>query len=220
MNKHPLDAVVIADNGLVSLSASNPLRLQLDGHTATVQVVRNFLAHAGNIVPPVEGDGFSSWDSAPKLNGIYLYNALSKAGFSIDLINDFQRERNRFADLAIQSPKAVIISTTFVVSRDTLLALVREVKKYCPETIIIVGGPFVAFSWRVWQRKGDYSYDQDELIKDFLFFDATGDETDLYIISDAGEDLLIKALHSLRENSAIDDLPNTARPVNGNYHFS
>ena len=220
MNKHSLDAVVIADNGQVSLSASNPLRLQLDGHTATIQVVRNFLGHAGNIVPPVEGDGFNSWDSAPKLNGIYLYNALSNAGFSVDLINDFQRERNRFAVLALQSPKAVIISTTFVVSRDTLLSLVREVKRYCPETVVVVGGPFVAFSWRVWQRKGDYPYDKDELKKDFLFFNATGDETDLYIISDTGEDLLIKALHHLRRNRFIDDLPNTARLVNGSYHFS
>ena len=101
----PLDAILIADIGAESLSASNPLRLRLDGHTATVQVVQNALEHAGRVVPPIEGDRGPSWESAPKLNGIYLYNVLAKAGFNAALIDVYQLERARFVELASQSPR-------------------------------------------------------------------------------------------------------------------
>lgn len=216
----PLDAILIADIGAESLSASNPLRLRLDGHTATVQVVQNALEHAGRVVPPIEGDRGPSWESAPKLNGIYLYNVLAKAGFNTALIDVYQLERARFVELASQSPRAIILSTTFTVDRLALLSLVREVKRLCPQSLVIVGGPFVMYSWRVLQRGGLSPYDQDEFAEDILFFDADGDETDLYIVSDVGEELLLEVLRRLRTGASLEDLPNTARPVDGAYQFT
>ena len=73
-----LDAVIISDSGSDSMSSTNPLRLNLDGRTADIQVVQNYLIHGGRVHPPIEGDDQMSWASAPKLNGIYLFNYLTQ----------------------------------------------------------------------------------------------------------------------------------------------
>ncbi len=220
MSMRTLDAILIADIGVETLSASNQLRLCLDDQVATVQVIRNALAHSGHVVPPIEGENGPSWEGAPRLNGIYLYNVLAKAGFETALIDTYQREQERFASLAKASPRAVVISTTFTVDRLALLKLVREIKQLCPHAVVIVGGPFVIYSWRVMQRSGAAPYNQSEFAEDILFFDAQGDETDLYVVSDVGEQSLIEALRRLRIGIPLDDLPNTARPVDGTYHFT
>jgi hypothetical protein len=59
--KLTLDAIIIADFGQDSLSGSNPLKLELDGRTADIQVVLNYLEHQGEVVLPIEGDGIMSW---------------------------------------------------------------------------------------------------------------------------------------------------------------
>lgn len=215
-----IDAVVVADDSRGSLSASNPLRLQLDGHTATLQVVLNALASDGKVNLPVAGDQGPSWDLAPKLNGIYLQNFLTKSGFKAALVNDYNQELQEFSSLAAQKPLAVVISTTFIISRRALASLVLDIKKKCPGVAVIVGGPFVVFSWRVWQRRHETDFALKEFCDDLLFFDGDGDSTDLYIVSDVGEELLKRALERLRRGMSIADLPNTARPMGGSYHFN
>jgi hypothetical protein len=66
-----LDAIIIADSGIDSLSGTNPLKLKIDGKIADIQTVLNFVKNNGQIVHPIEGDRVMSWASAPKLNGIY-----------------------------------------------------------------------------------------------------------------------------------------------------
>ena len=78
-----LDAIIISDSGVDTVSATNPLRLALDGRTADIQVVLNYLKHQGRIITPIEGDGVMSWASTPKLNGIYLFNYLTKQNFNV-----------------------------------------------------------------------------------------------------------------------------------------
>lgn len=215
-----IDAILIADDSNESLSASNPLRLQLSGHTATLQVVLNSLKNGGESNASIAGDQGPSWDLSPKLNGIYLQSFLAKAGFETLLINDYHQERDQFLSFVALQPLAVVISTTFIVSRKALVSLVKDIKKNCPSAAIIVGGPFVAFSWRIFQRQREANFALQDLRRDFLFFDGDEDCVDLYIISDVGEKLLEQVLEKLRLGLPFTDLPNTAYPVAGNYRFN
>ena len=106
-----LDAILIADSGEDSLSGTNPLRLSLDGRTAYIQVILNYLEHQGQIVSPIGGDGKMSWSSAPKLNGIFLLSYLTKRNFDVELVNSYYDERDHFSSLLQQTPRVAIIST-------------------------------------------------------------------------------------------------------------
>ncbi len=216
------DVILIADSGVDSLSASNPLRLVLDGYPANIQVVRNFVEHGGKVVPPIAGDKECSWESAPKLNGIYLYNYLTKRGVKTALINNFQREQQRFKRLARGNPKVVAISTTYLIHRKSIFQLVAEVRQSCPDAIIVIGGPFVELSWRIFARSGnDPHYSTEEIRQQFLFFSAQDDPADLYVISPLGEDTLYEVIQSVMvDDGAWRNQPNTAQIVKGEYQFS
>ena len=216
------EVILIADNGADSLSGSNPLRLDLDGYPANIQVVSNFVEHGGKIVPPIIGDNVSSWESAPKLNGIFLYNYLVKQGIKTALINNFQREREKFKRLAETKPKVIAISTTFMIYRQSVVQLAAEVKALCPDAKVIVGGPFVNFSWRIKQRaEEDPLYAREEIKNQFLFFDSDKDPVDLYIVSALGENLLCDAVRSIiAGDNTWRSLPNTGHIKDDKYVFT
>jgi len=147
-----LDAIIISDYGQASLSSSSPLRLNLDGRSADIQVVQNYLEHQGHVVPPVEGDGLMSWASAPKLNGIFLFSYLTKNNFEVEIIDNYANERDAFIELLKENPKAVIISTTFIYRKKDLYRLVEDIRSLAPEIYIIAGGQFVYISSLILKR--------------------------------------------------------------------
>ena len=84
-----LDAIIIADIGSETFSATNPLKLTIDGRIADIQTVQNFISNNGQLVLPIEGAGRMNWAATPKLNGIYLQNYLSRWGFNVELIHNY-----------------------------------------------------------------------------------------------------------------------------------
>ena len=68
-----LDGIVISDYGRDSLSATNSLRLKLGDKVGYIQVVLNYLKNGKLIETEIEKESRPSWESAPKLNGIFLY---------------------------------------------------------------------------------------------------------------------------------------------------
>jgi anaerobic magnesium-protoporphyrin IX monomethyl ester cyclase len=216
-----LDAIIIADSGEDSLSGTNPLRLSLDGRTAFIQVIANYLKNQGQVVPPIEGDGRMSWASAPKLNGIYLLSYLTKHGFDVELVDRYYDEGGRFSHLLQQSPRAVIISTTFIHSKQALRKLVDDIRSLAPDVCIITGGPFIYLSYLMLQRSREQNYETEPAKDDFLFLDVKSEPlVDLYIISLRGENILCEALKRIRHNQSLETLPNSARLTDGSYYFS
>ena len=216
-----LDAVIISDSGSDSLSSTNPLRLTLDGRIADIQVVQNYLNHGGRVQSPVEGDDQMSWESAPKLNGIYLFNYLTKNHYQVALINTFNSEKDRFKQLLDRHPRVVIISTTFIPGKQKLIKLVADIRELAPDVFIIAGGPLVYTSYLMLKRSREPDYDTRSAINEFLFL-ATDNEpaVDLYIISLRGEQLLSDILERFQEHRGIDDIPNCARLIDAEYHFA
>ena len=112
--KSDLDAIIISDSGLDTLSGTNPLKLHLDGRVGDIQVIHNYIQHNGHVTLPVKGDNELSWSSAPKLNGIYLTSFLTAQGFNFEMIQNYTNEKERFTHLLSQNPRSVILSTSFI----------------------------------------------------------------------------------------------------------
>jgi len=216
-----LDAIIISDFGSDTFSASSPLRLQIDGRTALIQNVVNFLQHDGKIVDPVQGEGVSNWHCAVKLNGIVLYDVLTKSGLTVDIIDSYYKEREQFIALLRQRPKAVVISTTFITSKVELSKLVRDIREISPEVTIICGGPYVYASYLLLQKMEVPGYDTENPKDLYLFLNETRSlDVDLFIVDRTGESILTSALERLKNGRSLNDLPNTARWDGAKYLFS
>ena len=215
-----LDAIIIADSGEDSLSGTNPLRLSLDGKTAFIQVIQNYLENEGQIIPPIKGDGVMSWSSAPKLNGIYLLSYLTKHDFDVELVDRFYDEKEHFSRHLQQTPRVAIVSTTFIHNKQALRKVIDDIRSIAPEIFIVVGGPFVYLSYIMFLRSHEKNYETEPAKNDFLFLDVNNEPlADLYIISLRGEKILCDALRRIRGNQPLDTLPNSARLVGKSYSF-
>ena len=217
----PHDAIIISDSGTKSMSGTNPLKLHIDNRVADVQVVLNYLEHQGKIVPPIKGNSVASWASSQKLNGISLFNFLTQHNFDVALINGYYAERDAFRRLLKDTPRAVIISTTYLPNKSTLKKLVDDIRDLAPDIFIIVGGPFIYLSHLLSQRRNEANYDTESAKNDFLFLDVDNEpKVDLYIISLQGETILCEVLNRIKKGESVLNLPNTAFLAGNSYNFS
>lgn len=217
-----MDVIIIADSGSESVSGTSQLKLMVDGQVATIQIIKNFLDHNGHVIGPVVGDGISSWSSSLKLNGVFLYSYLSGQGFDVALIDDYYRERDRFIQMLTQSPKAVVISTSFIMNKKALYQIARDIKSLAPDIFIIAGGQFVHLSQRIRERMNSEYPIMDIFRSNYLFLEEKEEPpVDLYIISSSGETILVDALKMLNKaKGKIDKLPDTATYEGKRYLFS
>ncbi|MFC1837755.1 B12-binding domain-containing radical SAM protein [Thermodesulfobacteriota bacterium] len=215
-----LDAIIISDYGIDTFSGTSPFRLHIDEkHLALIQNVKNCISNNGNINEPI-ADEIGNWQSAAKLNGLMLYSVLTNRGHSVELIDSYNNERDFFEELIKLSPKAIIISTTFILNKTTLVNLVNEVRSKC-NAKIIVGGPFVYSSYLLSKKKVDESYDTESPKEDFLFLSKKNlPDVDLYIVSRDGLTILTEVLDCIKVGANLKDIPNTAIWNGSNYIFS
>lgn len=216
-----LDVIVIAGSGNDTFSVSSSLRLQVDGKSAVIQNVCNYLENQGKIVAPVIGEKENNWHCAPKLNGIALLNYLQKHGCNVTLIDSYYNERDRFIGLLKNNPRFVIISTTFIFNKHSLYELVRDIRSIASDIYIIAGGPFVYSSYLLLQRLGDEGYDVNTPSEDYLFLTSNNrPDIDLFIIDIKGESVLLRALQLLKNGQSISDLPSIAQWDGHRYVYS
>ncbi len=215
-----LDAIIISESGKHGLTGIIPERLTVGGRPCSIQVVLNGIRHDGQVIPPIAGDGVMNWWSAPKLNGIFLFSYLSRRDFNVALINKYYPEREEFSELLKANPRAIIISTSFIRSRHALAELIDDIRSLAPDVFIIVGGPFIYYSYLVLQRSTEKGYSTDGVEDDFLFFNQDDPRADLYIVSLMGEEILGEALARIKSDRSTGDLPNSARLEEDGYHFT
>lgn len=215
------DAIIISGCGTSSFSGTNPLRLSIDGRVADIQIVMNYVMNGGLLKPPIEGEARMSWDSAAKLNGIYLHSFLTRRGFNVELIDSFYNQRDEFTRLLENSPRSVVISTTFFHGKQTLKKLVDDIRGAAPDIFVIVGGPLIYLSYLMLQRTSDTQYDTRSAVQDFMFLDVDSEpEVDRYIVSLRGERILADILDRLSRGDAVGEFPNSARFNGRSYDFS
>jgi p-methyltransferase len=126
----------------------------------------------------------------------YLGNHLRKQGFSVKLVNFFNHEKDKFRSLLLSGPRAVAITTTFYVDNAPVIELIEFVRKYCPETKVIVGGPHIL----------NLASDHDQDTQKHIFETVIG--ADIYIIESQGEATLSQLIGQLRGGRPLDVVPN------------
>jgi radical SAM superfamily enzyme YgiQ (UPF0313 family) len=216
----PLDAIIIADCSEDHVSVTSSMKLLVDNRVADIQTVLNFVENEGSVKPPVQGDGQACWSAAPKLNGIYLYDYLRKHGFSSALIMSYFEQEHAFVELLRQSPKVIIVSTTFILNKETLRNVTDSIRAYAPGIPIIAGGQFVYYSYLFRQKAlSDLTYESVQGGRDYLFLEPQSDpDIDLYIISPRGEQTLIEAMSRI-DGKRFDGMTNSARFTGLEYRY-
>ena len=221
LNSPELDAILISDSGIDTLSGTNPLKLHVEGRVGAVQIISNYIKNKGRISDPVTGDNQFSWSSAPKLNGLFLYSFLARNNIRIGLIHNYRNQREYFSKLLDQRPKAVIISTTFIFFKHTLRELTADIRSLDPNIFIIAGGPFVYYSSLLLKKSHQQKYETDAAAKDFLFLEVEDEpDIDLYIVSPRGEKTLLTVLNSLTGGRVPASIPETARLEGNSFSFT
>ncbi|HET8783285.1 MAG TPA: radical SAM protein [Pyrinomonadaceae bacterium] len=133
----------------------------------------------------------------PNLGAVYLTSFLRSRNFSVELINFYNFEKDRLADLLKESPRAVAITTTYYVEEEPIKEIIEFVRERSPQTRIILGGPYVN-SLCADNRPAT----QNTLLK------SVG--ADLHIVDSQGEATLAKVLECLRtgRDSRLVFVPN------------
>jgi len=129
----------------------------------------------------------------PGLAVCYLASYLKRHGFEVDLVNFFNKEKPRLAELLAGRPRMVAVTTTFYVEPDPVREVVRFVREHCPDTCVVVGGPYV-------QTICDSGH---EIAQDFVF-DRIG--ADIYVNDAQGEAALAALLQPGSEAARIPNL--------------
>ena len=121
----------------------------------------------------------------PNLGAVYLTSFLRNRNFAVELINFYNFEKDRFADLLMESPRAVAITTTYYIEEEPVKEIIEFVRERSPETKIILGGPYI-LSACADNRPATQN----------LLFKSIG--ADIYIADSQGEATLAKVLECLR----------------------
>jgi len=157
-------------------------------------------ANSTGLVTPLRmGETFSAAIS-------YLGTYLHRRGFTFDYVNAFQYEKKELAEkLTTHNVLAVAIITTYYVFALPILEILEFVRKYNPDTKIIIGGPFIFSQYRT-QERAVYE----------CLFESIG--ADFYVISHQGEAALVKLLNAIKNNLPYDQIENVYYKEGKRYH--
>ncbi len=216
-----LDAVIISSYEDTSFAQSSSLRLKIGGEIATIQRIKASLQNDADSHDANDHTHPITWQHLPKLNGISLFSYLSSAQYNCALIDNFALEKDLFIEHLEQNPRVVIISTTFISNKKILGQLTSQIRALCSDVRIIVGGPLVLSSYRLFERRQDPNYDTDSPRNDYLFLNPENDPAvDYYIIGSQGLDTLLTLMRALENNDSISQIPNLGYFQDGKLCFT
>jgi radical SAM PhpK family P-methyltransferase len=132
----------------------------------------------------------------PNLGVCYLVSFLRRRSYRTEFINFYNEETDRFCELLKDRPRSVAITTTFYFEPESIKEIVAFVRKYSPETKVIVGGPHIF----------NICSDNAPSLQDILLRDMGAD---IYIFDSQGEATLAKLCGAFREeNPNLSAIPN------------
>ena len=137
-----LDAVVIGGDlpdEFLGRHVREKMRLNVDGTTASFPYLRALARHDGQSEAAFadltrQGLPFVS------LNAPYLHQFLSGEGLVVETIPILTGNEQRLAAALAQSPRAIIISTTFLPLSEHIDRLAAKLKQLAPASLVVAGG--------------------------------------------------------------------------------
>lgn len=127
----------------------------------------------------------------PSLGVTYLTSFLRRRHFNVEMVSFFNFQKEKFAHLLAESPRAVAITTTYYVTHIPILDVVKFVREHSPQTKVIVGGPHIY----------DVYSNLDLRTQDHIF-QTIG--ADIYVGDSQGEQTLADTLTTLRDGRFED----------------
>jgi anaerobic magnesium-protoporphyrin IX monomethyl ester cyclase len=202
-----MDALIVAGVSKFQgsqFSVKKGIHLTRDGEIMSCANLQRYFG----ITPASPG----SHNMAPYLVGIYLYNYLTRRGISCGLINFLDLEIERFEKLLQQDPKIIAISTSFLTDIRLVKDVTRVIRRFAPDTKIVLGGPLVYNSYLLYQLKGS-DYDTDSCNQDFFFLNQNRElheDIDLFVVEEQGEATLHKIVTAIKNCEDVSTTPNIA----------
>jgi anaerobic magnesium-protoporphyrin IX monomethyl ester cyclase len=160
--------------------------------------------------------------------GFYLEGLLHQHGYETILTNKY--DTAALKAIAAKDPFAVCISTTMIITTESLLALFSSIRSAMPDTFIIAGGTFIWKNYRQYLKHFD-SPDLYPLQPGMLFHpDHTDMDADLMVVAPHGISSLLLVLKELEKGRKGDKgtgrhgefswIPNLCLPGNKGFVFT
>ena len=148
----------------------------------------------------------SAWHVAqmPNLGVCYLTSFLRQRQYAVEFVNFFTEEQDRLIALLQDRPRAVAITTTLYTDSAPIAEIIQVVRRHCPDTCIIVGGPRLYNLCRAYEERP-------AMLAAVL--DDLG--ADVYVHDSQGETTLARVLEALRDSATPDlrRIPNLLLPT-------
>lgn len=153
--------------------------------------------------------------------GFYLTGLLREQGYQT--VTTYQCSDTELKRLADADPFAICLSTTMILSTDSLKQIVLDIRRHMPDIPLIAGGIFVWKSYQFLafhQDQPDNTGDSNPLL---FSIPATDIPADVFVVSPHGRKPLLEILTVLSQGKKSDltHIPNLALPQpDGTCHFT
>ncbi len=193
------------------------LRLSLNNRELTLAALYEF-ANKGYIAEHVSR-GIDHEEDIPAA-GYYLEGLLHQQGYDTILTNKYDAETLK--TVAERDPFAVLVSTTMVVTTDSLLELFSSIRSAMPETQIIAGGVFVWKNYLIYRNHPPSPYHYP--LPSWMLFhpDHAGMDADILVVAPHGKSSLLEVLAMLEKgrSASFEQIPNLALPGAKGFSFT
>jgi p-methyltransferase len=193
------------------------LKLRLNNRELTLAAFYEF-AQKGYIAEQVSL-GIGHEEDIPAA-GYYLEGLLHQYGYDTILTNKYDAETLK--TIAGQDPFAVLVSTTMVVTTDSLRELLSAIRSAMPGTVIIAGGVYVWKNYLLYQKYLK-SVPSLPLPSWMLFHPDNADiNADILVVAPHGRSSLLNVLVELDKGSRIsfERIPNLSLPTKTGFSFT
>jgi len=193
------------------------LRLRLNNRELTLAALYEF-AQKGYVAEQVSR-GTDHEEDMPAA-GYYLEGLLHQYGYETLLTNRYDAETLK--TIADQDPFAILVSTTMVVTTDSLRELFSAIRSAMPDTVIIAGGVFVWKNYLLYQKYLK-AVPPSPLPTWLLFHPDHADIiADILVVSPHGRSSLLKVLAELDKGSraSFGHIPNLSLPSKTGFSFT
>lgn len=152
--------------------------------------------------------------------GYYLEGLLHQYGYETILTNKYDAETLK--TIADQDPFAVLVSTTMIITTDSMRDLLSMIRRAMPDAVIIAGGVFVWKNYLVYQKY--LKSDPPTPILPWMLFhpDNANIDADILIVTQHGRSSLLKVLTEIEKgrNASFEFIPNLSRPSKTGFSFT
>ncbi len=183
----------------------------------TLTELRNYVRLQHGLAP-VERVQAGEAIEVTNLNGVTLFNYLSRAGFEPILVNDLAYDEDVLDQALEGDVLAVVISTTFLPFKEHLSAVATKVRARRRDVFIVAGGPMIYIS-HVLAGERPPSYDEEMLRQIYMLFDHDPG-VDFMVVDRNGLASLAALLDALRMRKSVEGVPNLAVSSSDGFRYT